>query len=60
MRATADPADNPTPSAQEAERLAALVAHARDVVDLALDADWREAIDLLCDLSDELHAEAAP
>ena len=44
----------------EANRLRALLERTGDAIDLALDSDWRVAIDILLDLSDEIRAEFLP
>ena len=45
---------------REANRLRALLERTADAIDLALDSDWRVAVDILLDLSDEIHAEFLP
>lgn len=45
---------------REANRLRALLERTADAIDLALDSDWRVAIDILLDVSDEIHAELVP
>lgn len=45
---------------RETTRLRALLVRIADAIDIALDADWRVAIDILLDLSDEIHAELVP
>ena len=40
-----------------AQRDRALLEHVVEVVDVAVDADWREAVDIMVDLSDLLRAE---
>jgi hypothetical protein len=44
----------------EVRRIRALLEHAADAIDIALDSDWRVAIDVLLDLSDEIRAEFLP
>ena len=44
----------------EVTRLRAFLVRIADAVDLALDSDWRVAIDILIDLSDEIRAEFLP
>jgi len=53
------PADQPA-VVREANRLRALLERTADAIDLALDSDWRVAIDIMLDLSDEIHAELVP
>ena len=43
-----------------AQRDRAILEHVVEVVDMAVDGSWREATDLLVDLSDALHAEFRP
>jgi hypothetical protein len=45
---------------REASRIRALLERTADAIDLALDSDWRVAIDILLDLSDDLRAELVP
>lgn len=56
------PATMPTRPTVAAEiaRLRALLLHAAEAVDLALDCDPRVAGDLLAELADELYAELVP
>ena len=45
---------------REAIRLRAILVRVADAIDIALDSDWRVAIDIMLDLSDEIHAELVP
>ena len=47
----------PVDLAAEVNRLRALLEHVVEVVDMAVDGSWREAVDIMLDLSDTLRAE---
>ena len=54
------PIADPVDLAAEVNRLRALLEHVVEVVDMAVDGSWREAVGLLADLSDTLRAELRP
>jgi hypothetical protein len=45
---------------RKAARYRSLLERVADAIDLALDSDWRVAIDIMLDISDEIHAELVP
>ena len=56
-RADTNVSPEPVDLAAEVNRLRALLEYVAEAVDVAADADWREATDLLLDLSDRIRAE---
>lgn len=59
-RADTNVSPEPVDLAAEVNRLRALLEYVAEVVNVAIDGDWREATDLLLDLSDRIRAELRP